>query len=153
MAGNRNPALSQPLAGKAMPDDKAALLAQAEANATAIRQTELLISAILRGGVLLSGGVTLLGLLLLFVHNPGASARLAKMQFPHTPGAVLTGIAHGDPLAVIMLGLLLLIATPVSRIAVSILAFAVEKDWRYVAITAVVLAILLISFILGKAGG
>ncbi len=44
---------------------------------------------------------------------------------------------------VIRLGLMILIATPVARVALSIFAFALERDWIYVAITILVLAILL----------
>ena len=51
-----------------------------------------------------------------------------------------------------MLGLLLLIATPVARVAFSIVAFALEGDRLYVAITAVVLALLVLSFAVGAAG-
>jgi uncharacterized membrane protein len=43
------------------------------------------------------------------------------------------------------LGLLLLIATPVARVAFSIFGFAAEKDWMYVVFTIIVLAILLYS--------
>ena len=49
-------------------------------------------------------------------------------------------------------GLLVLIATPVMRVAVSILAFAADRDWRFVAITISVLAILLVSLLVGRAG-
>jgi uncharacterized membrane protein len=45
----------------------------------------------------------------------------------------------------IQLGLLILIATPVARVAFSVAAFAVERDWLYVLITLIVLAILLYS--------
>jgi uncharacterized membrane protein len=45
-----------------------------------------------------------------------------------------------------------MIITPVTRVAVSIVAFAMERDWRYVGITALVLLVLLVSFALGKAG-
>ena len=48
-------------------------------------------------------------------------------------------------------GLLLLIATPVLRVAVSIFAFVYEKDKVFVIITSIVLGLLLLSFILGKA--
>jgi uncharacterized membrane protein len=65
---------------------------------------------------------------------------------------VLSGGAHGDPLAVIALGLLVLIATPVLRVAVSIVTFALERDWVYVAITTLVLCILIASFLLGAGG-
>ncbi|MBA3826565.1 MAG: DUF1634 domain-containing protein [Ktedonobacterales bacterium] len=115
--------------------------------------TEILISTVLRGGVFLSGGVTLLGVVLLFIQQRGQPlGDVTKVPYPHTLGAVFTGVGHGSAIAIIMLGLLLLIATPVTRIAVSILAFANERDWRYVGITTVVLVILLISFLLGKAG-
>lgn len=54
---------------------------------------------------------------------------------------------HGRGL--IQLGLLLLIATPIGRVVFSVLGFARERDWLYVAITLVVLALLLYSLIGG----
>jgi uncharacterized membrane protein len=45
----------------------------------------------------------------------------------------------------IQLGLLILIATPVARVAFSVVAFAIERDWLYVVVTLIVLAILLYS--------
>lgn len=126
--------------------------ASAEADAK-MRGTELLISAVLRGGVYLSGGVTLVGVLLFFIQQRGQPlGDVTKVHYPHTVGEVFAGVGHGSAIAITVLGLLLLIATPVTRIAVSILAFANERDWRYVGITTVVLVILLISFLLGKAG-
>jgi uncharacterized membrane protein len=41
--------------------------------------------------------------------------------------------------------LLLLILTPVARVAFSVAAFALERDWTYVAITLIVLAVLIYS--------
>jgi uncharacterized membrane protein len=52
-----------------------------------------------------------------------------------------------------MAGLLLLLATPVLRVAVSILAFIYEKDGIFVMITSIVLALLLLSFVLGRVTG
>lgn len=51
----------------------------------------------------------------------------------------------------IQCGLLLLIATPIARVTVSAYAFARERDWRYVAITSIVLAVLAYT-LLGSAG-
>ena len=51
--------------------------------------------------------------------------------------------------AVIQLGILLLISVPILRVAVSIAAFALERDWIYVVVTAVVLAVLLFSLLSG----
>jgi len=48
-----------------------------------------------------------------------------------------------------MLGLLLLIATPVLRVMVSVVAFALERDRRFVLITGAVLCVLIGSFAIG----
>jgi uncharacterized membrane protein len=47
----------------------------------------------------------------------------------------------------IQLGLLLLIATPIVRVALSIVGFTIERDYLYVGFTAVVLVILLYSLL------
>lgn len=52
---------------------------------------------------------------------------------------------------VIQLGLLLLIATPVARVVYSVYGFARERDWLYVGVTLVVLAVLLYSLVWGRA--
>jgi uncharacterized membrane protein len=49
------------------------------------------------------------------------------------------------PEAVIQLGLLILIATPVARVIFSLVGFVLERDRVYVAITLAVLAILAYS--------
>ncbi len=54
---------------------------------------------------------------------------------------------HGDGRAIIDIGLLLLIATPVMRVVFSMVAFALEKDRLYVALTLIVLVILLLSLL------
>jgi uncharacterized membrane protein len=48
---------------------------------------------------------------------------------------------------IIQLGLLLLIATPVARVAFSIFGFAEERDRMYVVFTVIVFSILLYSLI------
>jgi len=71
--------------------------------------------------------------------------------FPHTLSDVLKGLRDLQGQAVVALGLLLLIATPVLRVAVSIVAFVQQGDRLFTLITAVVLGILLLSFALGAA--
>ena len=46
---------------------------------------------------------------------------------------------------IIQLGLLLLIFTPVARVAFSVFAFLIERDYMYVAFTLIVLTVLLLS--------
>ena len=49
--------------------------------------------------------------------------------------------------AIIQFGLLLLIATPIARVAVSLIGFALERDRTYVVVTSIVLAILIYSVV------
>ena len=109
-----------------------------------------IIGWVLQGGVILSAAVITLGLLLLPT-QPGGLSVQRLLNFPETLAQVGQGLLILHPQAVIALGLLLLIATPVMRVAVSIIAFAFERDRQYVVITIVVLAILLFSmFFLGS---
>jgi uncharacterized membrane protein len=56
-----------------------------------------------------------------------------------------------DAGAYLSLGLIVLIATPFVRVAGSLVAFALQGDRRYVAVTAVVLTVMCLSVLLGKA--
>lgn len=121
---------------------------------------EAAISGVLRVGVSASLLLIALGSLLSFVRPGGYGAGAAEVArldgpagaFPRTAAWFAAGLAHGDGQAVIVAGLLLLIATPVLRVAVSLFAFVKERDKPYIALTAAVLALLLLSFALGKAG-
>ncbi len=106
--------------------------------------TTTIIGWILLIGVISSAVVIVFGLALLVFH-PGEISLRNSQNFPQTLGAVWSGLLALQPQAVIVLGLLLLIATPVMRVAVSVIAFAIERDRRFVIITLVVLVILLFS--------
>jgi uncharacterized membrane protein len=58
-------------------------------------------------------------------------------------GAALRAALTGDPRAIIQLGLVLLIGTPVARVALTLVAFVIQRDRLYVLLTTVVLALLL----------
>ena len=126
-----------------------------------VRAIELLISNLLRVGVVTSLLFVLIGETISFVRHPEYLRHPPALQrltspgaaFPHTLHDVLRGVRDGRGQAIVMIGLLLLIATPVVRVAVSILAFVYERDWRYVVITTLVLGLLVLSFVLGKAEG
>jgi uncharacterized membrane protein len=62
-----------------------------------------------------------------------------------TIGGILTDAASGRGRGLIQFGLLLLVATPVFRVALSVVLFALQRDRRYVVITLVVLCVLLYS--------
>ena len=59
--------------------------------------------------------------------------------------AIVAGVLELRPIALAQAGLLVLLATPVLRVVASVVAFALERDRLYVAITVGVLAILLLS--------
>jgi uncharacterized membrane protein len=125
-----------------------------------IAQTELAIGRVLRVGVASSLILMATGTVLSFLGPSAYGSGAADVQrligprgsFPRTLAWLGHGLAHADGQAIIVAGLLLLIATPVVRVAVSVVAFAIERDRTYVAITVVVLALLLLSFALGKGG-
>ena len=107
---------------------------------------------ILQGGVLISSAVICVGIGL-WLLGIGQHPDQQLLVFPHTLNEVGSGLLMLHPQAIITLGLLLLLATPVVRVFASIFAFALEHDRRYVVITTVVLAILMMSFLLGKGAG
>jgi uncharacterized membrane protein len=123
------------------------------------RAVELLISNLLRIGVITSLGLIVIGTVISFVHHPDYLSHPPALQrltqpgaaFPRSVREVVHGVADGRGQAIVAVGLILLIATPVVRVAVSIVAFAFEGDVQYVIITTIVLALLLLSFALGKA--
>jgi len=124
-----------------------------------VRQVELLISNLLRTGVLLSLAIIIVGTTITFVRHPDYSTDArgvpglgpAGPTYPHTVHDVFIQAAQGRGQAIIMLGLLVLLLTPVARVAVSILAFAYQGDRAFVVITSIVLGVLITSFLLGHA--
>ncbi|GFE67525.1 DUF1634 domain-containing protein [Chroococcus sp. FPU101] len=64
-----------------------------------------------------------------------------------SPVGVIKAVYSGDSLALIQFGLLLLIATPVARVAFSLLAFIWQRDLIYVFLTLFVLISLIYGFI------
>jgi uncharacterized membrane protein len=64
------------------------------------------------------------------------------------PGIVHAALAFRGR-GLIEFGLLILIATPMARVAFSLLAFLYQRDWTYVAVTVIVLGLLLYSLLAG----
>jgi len=59
--------------------------------------------------------------------------------------SVLASGFNGNAAGIAYLGMIILIATPIFRVALSALYFGVQKDLRYVAITLLVFAMLLFA--------
>jgi uncharacterized membrane protein len=112
-----------------------------------------IIGKVLRYGVLLSAVVIIIGTIGLAVSKGSSDVALQyATTIPHDGidiglPALLSGLASFSPPSWIELGVILLIATPVSRVLVSTFLFAAERDRLYVMITSIVLALLLFSML------
>jgi uncharacterized membrane protein len=112
-------------------------------------QLEQVMAKLLRAGVILAAACVFAGGVRYLVHYSrmapdyrvfrGEPADLRQVK--QIVRDALSWHARG----LIQLGLLLLIATPVARVAFSVAAFAAERDWLYVGVTLIVLAILVYS--------
>ena len=122
-------------------------------------RVEIVISWVLRIGVVTSLAVVVAGLVLIFARRPDLFSSTTALHeftqrgvaFPHTLAAVSRGASRMQGEAIVAIGLLLLILTPVVRVAVSILAFLYQRDRIFTFITLTVLIILLMSFVIGRA--
>ncbi len=123
-----------------------------------VRKVEIAISTLLRVGVVSSLAIVVLGTILSFANHPqylSSHDELGRItgpsaEFPHTLPDVARQAIKLQGRAIIMVGLILLVLTPVARVAISILAFIYQRDWTFVVITAFVLAMLLLSFAMGR---
>ncbi|HXY10459.1 MAG TPA: DUF1634 domain-containing protein [Terriglobales bacterium] len=113
------------------------------------RKIEEIVGDILRAGVTVSAVVVFAGGLLYLKGSAWTHPDYRVFHGEPSDLRALGGIWHGalalDARAIIQLGLLLLIATPVLRVMVAILGFAAERDRMYVIFTSIVLTILLYS--------
>jgi uncharacterized membrane protein len=116
---------------------------------------ELWVSAVLRGGVLVAGAIIALGLGLLLLRGTDASqpgslhdlrAR-GGQPLPIGPQSLVHGVLAGHPSAIIQVGVLALILTPVWRVAMTVGLFAMQRDAIFICITVVVLTILVLGVV------
>lgn len=110
---------------------------------------EVAISYLLRGGLIVSASIVLLGAAIYL--SESGQAHLSYSTFRGEPaslrdiGRIARGARHLRSVAVMQFGLLLLIATPVARVLFSVFAFAKQRDRMYMVFTLIVLAILCYS--------
>lgn len=114
-------------------------------------QIELLLSNLLRYGVFLASGVVLVGGSLYLIRHGTEPVDykyfLGEPDRFRSPMGVIEAVSAGSSRGIIQLGLLFLIATPIVRVAISLLAFLWRRDFTYVAIATFVLLGLLYSLL------
>ena len=92
-------------------------------------------------GVAVSAALLVAGLVLTALGHGGVPDATLSI------GAAFRGLLHGEPDAYYTLGLVVMILTPFVRVIGSVVAFAVERDWRYVGVTATVLAVMIVTIV------
>ena len=127
---------------------------------TTQHDVDTLIGKLLRVGVVVASIITVIGgIIYLFQHAgvvpvykaiPGhhsafSGAPAYLREFP----TIISHVFQFDGAAIIQLGLIVLIATPVLRVVFSLFSFAIEKDKLYVLITTIVLIIIMINMFFG----
>lgn len=117
------------------------------------------VGKVLRWGSLLSMAIILVGLAgVAWYTHVAAGPQILLIPVVgsrdlNTPAALLSRIQGGDPTAIISLGLLVLIATPVLRVTSTVVYFFLRKDLTYLAVTSFVLLVLVAGFLLGSTAG
>jgi uncharacterized membrane protein len=106
---------------------------------------------LLQAGVMLASSVVLIGgLFYLRAHSGTTKDYRTFTSEPASlrhPVELFRLLMTGDAAAIIQLGVLLLIATPIARVVFAAIGFAVERDRLYVAISLVVLAVLIFGLV------
>jgi uncharacterized membrane protein len=113
------------------------------------RRLETVIARLLQAGVLLAAAVVTIGALAYLAqhHADHVDYRHFVAGGPDTRtfSGIVRSAAHLESLGIIQIGLLILIATPVARVGLAIVGFALERDRLYTVVSAIVLLILLAS--------
>jgi uncharacterized membrane protein len=123
-----------------------------------MRGLELLISRLLLTGVVSSVALVVVGTVVTFAQHPDYLDSSAVLDsavgpgatFPHELDALWNSMRQLRGEAIVTLGLLVLMATPVVRVAISAIAFARHRDVTYALITVAVLCLLMLSLVLGR---
>ena len=106
---------------------------------------------VLRAGVIPSVSVMLLGLVVSFLRAPPSVAQMeGKVGSPlsYDLGSLARGVMRGSGPSIVGVGVVLLVLTPIARVAMSMVMFALEeRDRLYAVITFLVLAMTLISLL------
>jgi uncharacterized membrane protein len=120
------------------------------------KDMQLLLSHVLRAGTIVSITIVFIGGVFFIYRHGHSISDYHKWNgipgFIRTPSGIFHGIwaLHGQ--AMIQLGIVLLIATPILRIAFSAIGFVLEKDYMYLGISLLVLGIIFFSMMSGHAG-
>lgn len=110
---------------------------------------------LLRIGVVLSVITSLVGFVKLFLEGFKMPKDYSNLDIPTSSekiwGSFWNGLMAGEGMAIIQLGILFLILTPLVRIIFALVGYLREKDYVYVIVSVIVLSIMVFSFLTGYA--
>ena len=113
------------------------------------KDIQLILGTLLRAGVIISMSIVLIGGAIFLIHNKGVitdykvfKPELAKFS---SIVAIFKGVLTLQGDAIVQFGILMLIFTPIARIVFAIFSFLIERDYLYVLIGFIILAIITIS--------
>jgi uncharacterized membrane protein len=117
------------------------------------QRVDAIMGRLLQVGVSLAAAVVLAGGVIYLARHGSPTINYKTFSGEPVEYRTLAGIAHEalrlHGRGLIQFGLLVLIATPIARVCFSVFAFFVERDWKYVAFTLIVLSLLLYSLLQG----
>jgi uncharacterized membrane protein len=113
-----------------------------------------IIGRLLQSGVILAAAFVLAGGAVFLARHPTPVTNYRVFQGEPEEFRTVSGIIHEARelrgRGLIQLGLLILIATPIARVAFSAVAFLYQRDWTYVVVTLIVLGLLVYSLLGGQ---
>lgn len=110
---------------------------------------EHLMGLLLRAGVLLAATVVIAGGAMYLADHRGV-----HVEYRHFAGHPISvrhpaELAGPTSIAVLEVGMLLLVAVPIARVAFALIAFAAQRDWLYTAVSALILSVLVWGMLRG----
>ncbi len=106
----------------------------------------------LLGGMIVSSILFAIGIIRALMHPAFYPLTADWVRSHYGFSWVMHGLATLDPVALMMTGAILLILTPVVRVIVSIYAFLVDRDFKFVVITGIVFLIMAMTVVAGLLG-
>lgn len=109
-----------------------------------VKKLELMVARVLQVGVVISGILILFGLgLFLWTDDTCYQYGEPSLEW------IILGDPFFSPSHILFLGFIVLVGTPLFRVAASVFAYMIWEDWVYTAITGFVLVVLVIGMTFG----
>lgn len=113
------------------------------------KDIQVILGTLLRAGVIISMSIVLIGGVIFLIHHKGAITdyKVFKPELNKFSSivAIFRGVLSFQGDAIVQFGILMLIFTPIARIVFAIFSFLIERDYLYVFIGMIILAIITIS--------